>query len=65
MCRNSEVSVMQKEVIHRCPKTCPWNKKCFVCKTQGPVREDVVVLYKCPMTKKDIPVNIGNVEKCG
>ena len=56
---------MKKEVVHRCPKNCPWNKKCFVCKTQGAVTEDVVVLYKCPMTKKDIPVNIGTTQKCG
>ncbi len=56
---------MKKEVVHRCPKTCPWNKKCFVCKTQGAVTEEVVVLYKCPMTKKDIPVNIATTQKCG
>lgn len=54
-----------EEIVHKCPMTCPWNKKCFVCKTKGPVFEDVVVLHKCPVTKEDIPVNIRTAKKCG
>lgn len=50
---------MAKEVIHRCPKKCQWNKNCFVCKTEGTITEDVVVLHKCMITKEDIPVHLG------
>lgn len=50
---------MQSVVIHRCPKDCPWHKKCFVCKTEGIIKEDVVILHKCQITKEDIPVHIG------
>lgn len=53
---------MAKEVIHRCPRKCPWNKNCFVCKTEGQVKEDVVVLHKCIVTKEDIPVHLGKRE---
>ncbi|EOS27138.1 hypothetical protein C806_00731 [Lachnospiraceae bacterium 3-1] len=50
---------MADGVVHRCTQNCPWNKKCFVCKTKSEVREDVVVLHKCKITKEDIPVHIG------
>lgn len=50
---------MADGVVHRCTKNCPWNKKCFVCKTESEVMEDVVVLHKCKITKEDIPVHIG------
>lgn len=53
---------MAKEVVHRCPRKCQWNKNCFVCKTEGPVKEDVVVLHKCVVTKEDIPVHLGKRE---
>lgn len=53
-----EVGYMMDEKIHRCPRKCPWHKKCFVCKTQGKVMEDVVVLHKCTITKEDIPVHL-------
>lgn len=46
---------MVDEMIHRCPKKCQWNKRCFVCKTKGPITEDVVVLHRCKITKEDIP----------
>ena len=53
---------MAKEVIHRCPKKCQWHKNCFVCKTEGKITEDVVVLHKCVVTKEDIPVHLGVTE---
>lgn len=42
---------MAQGVVHRCPRKCPWHKKCFVCKTEKEVGEDVVVLHKCVVTK--------------
>jgi len=53
---------MAKEVIHRCPVKCQWSKNCFVCKTQGYPKEDLVVLHKCKVTKEDIPVHLGMME---
>lgn len=50
--------VVKKEVIYRCPKECRWNKSCFVCKTDGQVTRDVVVLHRCKVTKEDIPVHL-------
>ena len=47
-----------KELIVRCPKNCPWNKHCFVCKIQGKVYGDGVILHKCEVTKEDIPIRI-------
>ena len=41
---------------------CPYNKKCFVCKTETEVSGNVVVLHKCMVTKEDIPVQIGKEE---
>lgn len=38
---------MANGVIHRCTKECPYNKKCFVCKTETEVSGNVVVLHKC------------------
>ena len=49
---------MTGEVVYRCPVKCKWNKKCFVCKTQGHVKEDIVVLHKCAVTKRDIPIHL-------
>ena len=46
------------EIICRCPKNCPWNKHCFVCKVQGKIFGDVVILHKCEVTKEDIPIRI-------
>ncbi len=46
------------EIIFRCPKNCPWNKHCFVCKIQGEVYGDGVILHKCEVTKEDIPIRI-------
>ena len=37
---------MADGVIHRCTKECPYNKKCFVCKTETEVSGNVVVLHK-------------------
>lgn len=51
------------ERIYRCPRICPWQKKCFVCKVSGEVPVDVVLLHKCMVTKEDIPVNIGSKSK--
>ena len=48
---------MADGVIHRCTKECPYNKKCFVCKTESEVSGSVVVLHKCMVTKEDIPVS--------
>jgi len=62
-CRITEVRHMAKEIIHRCPQKCPWHKNCFVCKTQGEVKEDVVVLHKCMITKEDIQVHLGQSPK--
>ena len=45
--------------VYRCPQNCPWKKNCFVCKTDGEVDGDVVILHKCEITKEDIPVRIG------
>ena len=49
---------MTGEVVYRCPVKCKWNKKCFVCKTQGHVKEDIIVLHKCAVTKRDIPIHL-------
>lgn len=53
---------MADGVIHRCTKECPYNKKCFVCKTEAEVSGNVVVLHKCVVTKEDIPIQIGKAE---
>ena len=53
---------MAREVIHRCPMECKWKKNCFVCKTQGYPKEELVVLHKCVVTKEDIPVHLGRTE---
>ena len=53
---------MADGVIHRCTKECPYNKKCFVCKTESEVSGSVVVLHKCMVTKEDIPIQIGKEE---
>lgn len=43
---------MADGVIHRCTKECPYNKNCFVCKTESEVSGSVVVLHKCRITKE-------------
>lgn len=53
---------MADGVIHRCTKECPYNKNCFVCKTEPEVSGSVVVLHKCRITKEDIPIQIGKEE---
>lgn len=53
---------MTQGVVHRCTRICPWHKKCFVCKTEKEVKEDVVVLHKCAVTKEDIPIHLGKRE---
>lgn len=50
---------MNDGIIHRCPRRCPYHKKCFVCKTKDIVMEDVVIIHKCIVTKEEIPVHIG------
>ena len=47
-----------RESVYRCTKDCPWNKHCFVCKVQGEISGDVIILHKCEITKEDIPVRI-------
>lgn len=47
------------EKIYRCPRECPWKKKCFVCKVQGDVPVDIVILHKCEVSKEEIPVHLG------
>lgn len=54
---------MMQGVIHWCTKECPWHKRCFVCKTEKEVEQDVVVLHKCVVTKEDIPIHLGKTEK--
>ena len=54
---------MTHGVVHRCPRECPWHKKCFVCKTEKEVEEDIVVLHKCVVNKEDIPIHLGKTEK--
>lgn len=49
---------MKEEVVYRCPVKCKWNKKCFICKTRGRVKEDIIVLHKCAVTKREIPVRL-------
>ena len=51
-----------REIIVRCPKNCPWKKHCFVCKIQGEVYGDGVILHKCEVTKEDIPIRIKEGE---
>lgn len=46
------------ETIYRCPLQCQWKKNCFVCKIQGTIREDIVILHKCVISKQDIPVHL-------
>lgn len=62
-CRKRGGYNMIRGVIHRCTRECPWNKKCFVCKTEKEVEEDVVVLHKCVITKEDIPIHLGKQER--
>ncbi len=51
---------MGELIVHRCPIECPYHKNCFVCKTVGEIKEDVVILHKCIVTKEDIPVHLGS-----
>lgn len=53
---------MMQGVVHRCTRECPWHKKCFVCKTEKDVREDVIVIHKCAITKEEIPIHLGKQE---
>ena len=50
-----------KENIYRCPRKCPWKKKCFICKTQGNATGSITILHKCIVTKEDIPIQIGTI----
>ncbi len=47
-----------KETIYRCPIECKWRKNCFVCKIQGCIKEEIVILHKCKITKEDIPIHL-------
>jgi len=58
MSQGSKGGICVNEIIYRCPKNCPWNKHCFVCKLQGEVSGDVVIIHKCEVTKEDIPIRI-------
>lgn len=40
------------EIIYRCPKNCPWNKQCFICKVQGEINGELVILHKCDVKKR-------------
>ena len=55
---------MADGVIHRCTKECPYNKKCFVCKTETEVSGNVVVLHKCAVTKEDNSDSDRKSRKC-
>ena len=57
-CLKVQGGMSVNEIICRCPRNCPWNKHCFVCKLQGEVSGDVVILHKCEVTKEDIPIRI-------
>ena len=46
------------ETIYRCPIDCKWKKHCFICKVQGQIKADIVILHKCIVTKEDIPVHL-------
>lgn len=50
---------MSNEIIYRCNKECPINKKCFIIKLTQPLKEKVSVLHKCQAFKKDITIEIG------
>ncbi|WP_296954498.1 hypothetical protein [uncultured Dialister sp.] len=52
---------MRKEYTYRCPTQCPFNKHCFIIKTEAPIKNPIPILKKCPCYKKDISVWIGNV----
>ena len=57
-CLGSKGGIGVDEIIFRCPKDCPWNKQCFIFKTQGEVNGELVILHKCDVTKEDIPIRI-------
>ncbi|MBQ2886072.1 MAG: hypothetical protein IJE43_20325 [Alphaproteobacteria bacterium] len=57
-CLGSRGGIRVDEIIFRCPKDCPWNKQCFICKIQGEVSGELVILHKCDVTKEDIPIRI-------
>lgn len=57
-CKGSKGGGRVEEIIFRCPKDCPWNKQCFIFKTQGEVSGELVILHKCHVTKEDIPILI-------
>ena len=46
---------------YRCPlrETCPFNKNCFVLKTEAPIATPIQILFKCKPGKKDIRITIG------
>ena len=50
---------MNTEAIYRCTKPCKINKRCFILKTELPLRQPIAVLHKCQAEKKDIRLIIG------
>lgn len=54
---------MSQVTIYRCHQQCPIHKNCFVLKTETPIKEPVVVLYKCVKEKKDIRIIIGGQDR--
>ena len=47
---------MADGVIHRCTKECPYNKKCFVCKTESEVSGLRKRIFRFRLEKKKMPV---------
>lgn len=46
-------------VTYRCQRPCKLHKKCFIIKTDTPVKQPIIILYKCSAAKKDIRIVIG------
>ena len=50
---------MNQEIIYKCPERCPVHKNCFIVKLEEPPEKPVIVLHKCPYSKQDIRIVIG------
>ena len=46
--------------VYRCDRKCPVGKRCFVCKTDRKLPDEVTFSLKCPYLRTDIPVLAKN-----
>ena len=45
--------------VYRCQLPCPIHKHCFIIKTEKPIMESMIILYKCIAQNRDIRLCIG------